>query len=149
WQQKDLTSLQLSDLQHLAAEYAQQVYDKSTLMGLGERQVKHPAINSAMTLLKSLKLVKQTSSGPRNVTVVKVSVTSLGSEILREKPEVGSIRIGLVGLLVDQSSPLRALLHAINEHGPISRPTASPRPGTPRKGAAFNRSLIEGLDQYM
>lgn len=149
WGQQGLTPLAPADLQHLTAEYAQRRIDKSTMMGLAERQVKRPAITSAINLLKSLNVIKQTSSGPKNAKVVTITATSLGSEVLREKPAVGSIRIGLVGLLIEQSAPLRALLHHFDEHGPLSRPIAHPKPGTPRKGAAFNRALLEGLAEYV
>ena len=149
WGCQDLTPLALADLQRLTSEYAQQHLDLMTMMGLAEHQVKRPAITSAINLLKSLKLAKQTSSGPKNAKVVTVSVTSLGSEVLNEKPAAGSIRVGLVGLLIDQSPPLRTLLHAFHDHGPLSRPIAHPRSGTPRKGTAFNRALLEGLASYV
>jgi hypothetical protein len=137
-----------NELQSAVAEYAEHVFTHLNMIGLAKRQANPRAIQAAVALFKSLKLIKQTNSGTRNAHVVQMNVTPLGHEILGEEPAVANIRIGLVSLLVKSSPTLTTLLRSLAEIGPLSRPVANPLPGTPTKGATFNRTLLEGMAEY-
>jgi hypothetical protein len=148
WQRRDLMPCQIVDLQRLAAEHAERVFTEWSMMGLAKQQVNAAAIKSAIALLKSLKLLKQTSIGPRDARLIQLTTTPVGRELLAEKPEASNVRVGLVSLLIQQSPALKRLLTTLDNAGPLSRPVASPLPGTPSKGATFNRSVLDGLTHY-
>jgi hypothetical protein len=148
WRQQGFPTLSADELQRIALERAKQVFTEQTMMGLVERQAKLSAAKAAIALLKALKLVKQISSGSGSARIVRVETTPLGQEIFGEEPTAGNIRLRLVGLLVKNSPPVTAVLRSFEKDGPLSRPVANPLPGTPRKGAAFNRGVEEGLAQY-
>jgi hypothetical protein len=148
WQRYDLQPMTLVELQRLAAEQADHVFTEWSMMGMAEQHANEKSIKAAMSLLKSLKLLKQTNSGSRDARVTSIAPTPLGREILAEKPSVGNIYVGLVGLLVQQSPQLHTLLDLLEKHGPLSRPVASPVPGTPSKGTSFNRAVLDGLAHY-
>lgn len=147
WQGQEFQPLTLEQLQRRALERAEQVFSGLTMMGLAERQAKPAAVKAAIALLKALMLVKQTSSGPRDARIARVELTPLGEEILREEPAAGGIRVGLVNLLTKTSPPLMKVLTSLEHDGPLSRPIAYPAPGAPRKGAAFNKAVLQGLAQ--
>lgn len=148
WHAHDFAPMAVDDLQRLALVHAEHVFTHLNVIGLAPQQAKPSTAKAAITLIKALKLAKQTSSGTRSARVVKMSPTPLGREILPEEPQAGAIRVGLVGHLVKSSPPLSALLSTLEERGPLSRPIAHPLPGTPTKGVAFNRGVLEGLAQY-
>lgn len=148
WQRRDLMPCPLVDLQRLAAEHAERVFTECSMMGLAKQQVNAAGIKSAIALLKSLKLLKQTSKGLQDARVIQLTTTPVGRELLAEKPAASNIRVGLVSLLIQQSPVLKRLLTTLDYAGPLSRPVASPLPGTPSKGAMFNRSVLDGLAHY-
>jgi hypothetical protein len=147
WQRQAFQPLSFEELQRLALERAEQVFSELTMIGLAERQATPAAVKAAIALLKALMLVKQMSSGPSGARIARVEITPLGVEILSEEPAVGGIRVGLVTLLTKTSPSLAKVISSLEHDGPLSRPIAYPAPGAPRKGAAFNKAVLQGLAQ--
>jgi hypothetical protein len=148
WRQEDFASLPLAEFEANVAERASVALNEFNLMGLAKEQVKPSLVKSAITLFKSMKLAKSVPVGPRDVRATQLAITPLGREVLSEPPAIGGIHRYLVSILVSVSPPLAALLKYLNDYGPLSRPISSPIPGTPRKGAAYNRALLAGLVEY-
>jgi len=148
WHPRSFVALSTEELEHLATAQAEQVFTELAMIGLAEEHAKLAAIRSAITLLKALKFVKQTNSGTGAGRIARLAATQVGRAVLAEEPAAGHIRVGLVGRLIESSPPLATLLYLLEGHGPIARPVAHPLPGTPRKGAAFNRAVLEGLATY-
>lgn len=148
WGTQDFAPVVVADLQRLALAHADRVFTQLNVIGLAPQEAKPAAVKSAISLINALKLAKQTSSGTRSARIAKISATPLGREILPEGPQAGTIRVRFVGHLVTSSPSLSSLLASLEKRGPLSRPIAHPLPGTPTKGAAFNRGILEGLTHY-
>ena len=86
WREQDFAALPVEDLRRAAAKYGDQVFGHLNMIGLAEEHVKLPQFASALALLKSLKLVKETKVGPKDAKVAMISATPLGSDALQEDP---------------------------------------------------------------
>ena len=98
--------------------------------------------------MKSLKLTKQITAGPKNAKVAKLTATPAGQKALHESEAVGGIRLAVVRELVKQSNDLTDLLRELDQHGPLVLPILVPLPGAPRKGAPYKAVIPHGIAQF-
>ena len=131
-----------------ATARAEDAFDKLTSMGLRSESASSTKTKGIVTLLKSLKLIKQTTTGPKGAKIAMLQMTPSGRVVLPESPGTGGIRVGLVRQLVAQSSTLSALLGALDEQGPLRRPVLSRQPGAPSRGAPYVQAIEDGVAQF-
>jgi hypothetical protein len=148
WQERGLAPLTATDLAEVASTHAERSLSELNAMGLHEEHVSATQISRAINLLKSLKLAKQVTVGPREARVAKLAPTPLGQMLLREAPVASAIRPDLVRHLVASSPELTTLLRALDQDGPVIIPVLSAEPGAPRRGVAYTTAVEEGLAQY-
>lgn len=169
WLTRDLAPMKLDELVALATAYAEERLTELTSMGLHEEDASADAVNKAIALLKNLGLLQQrrvTPKPPRQPRGKKVaqpapavqmaveppyyaiSATADGRTVLSEPPATGGIRVELVRRIVAKSPELTTLLTALDEHGPLIRPVRSLTPLAPTRGAAYARSVEEGIEEF-
>ena len=78
----------------------------------------------------------------------QMAVTPLGRSLLTQPVAPGGLRPELVRRIVEQSLDLATLLHALDRTGPLLRPVRSLLPGAPTRGAAYNRAIEVGIEEF-
>lgn len=148
WQNHDLAPMRLEELVAATSEHAKDALIRLNEMGLLEEDVVPGEIAKVITIFKTLKLLRQVQTGPRDARVTKVYVTPEGRDILGERPTIGGLRPQFTQLLVSKSPELQTLLCALNEHGPLVQPVLSLMVGAPRKGKPYSEAIEQGLEQF-
>ena len=148
WKSHSFDVMPLDALITEATTRAEDALDKLTSMGLRSESASSTKTKGIVTLLKSLKLIKQTTTGPKGAKIAMLQMTPSGRVVLPESPGTGGIRVGLVRQLVAQSSTLSALLGALDEQGPLRRPVLSRQPGSPSRGAPYVQAIEDGVAQF-
>src|SRR5713101_8931205 len=83
WQERGLVPLTATDLAEVASTHAERSLSELNAMGLHEEHVSATQIGRAINLLKSLKLAKPVTVGPKEARVAKLAPTPLGQRLLR------------------------------------------------------------------
>jgi len=148
WQEQALAPIAVTDLTAAVRARAEDRFTALNAMGLHEEHVSDTQVSRAISLLKSIKVAKQTATGPKGASVAKLAATSLGQTLLKEAPVASGIRPELVRHLVVSSSELTRLLQALDQQGPVAVPVLNLIPGTQRRRGAYNKGVEDGLAQF-
>ncbi|MGO8947067.1 MAG: hypothetical protein ACLQUY_05270 [Ktedonobacterales bacterium] len=141
--------MSIADFIQLVTDYTDLTLTRLNEMGLLEEDVSASDITKVITLLKTLKLAKQTSVGPKNGKIPYLSITAEGRSLLGVESAVGGIQSGLVHLLVSRSPDLLALLQALQDHGPLVQPILNLTMNAPRKGStAYKQAVLAGVAAF-
>jgi hypothetical protein len=148
WRERVISSIRRSDFESLTTEHAESYFEARTAMGCHEETVSPTKISRALTLLKSLQLVKQMAIGPRDARETWIEATPNGEAVLQEQPTAGGLRPLLAEAIVAQSPDLRLVLRAVQEGGPFTQPVLQFQPGAPRRGATYSQAVADGIATY-
>jgi hypothetical protein len=117
-------------------------------MGCHEETVAAKKITQALTLLKALQSLKQTTSGPTDAREIWLTTTPTGDTVLNEQPVAGGLRPHLAQVIVANSPGLQSFSHLLHVHGPFTQPALHFESGAPRRGAAYVQAVADGIAAY-
>ena len=148
WRARDLESIGQTDLEREIARLMRERFIAWSLMGMREQTVSAPAVKQAIGVFTALKLARKTTKGKGEAKVAMFATTADGFEILAEEPVGGALYPHFAECLSSASADIHNLLNLLSEYGPLTQPILHPIPEAPRRGAAYQIAIKEGLSDY-
>jgi hypothetical protein len=118
------------------------------VMGMREQTVSAPAVTKAIGVLPALKLARKTTRGKGEERVTIITPTSDGRDVLAEEPIGGTLYPRFAECLSKASADIYSLLNLLAQHGALSQPVLHILPEAPRRGAAYQAAIKDGLGDY-
>ena len=147
WLAEDLSPTTPAELSVRTSARVEQLLNDRSAMGMSDERISSSQVTKAIALFKALNFAKSSVTGGKNARVQRLTVTPEGRSALSDSPATGGIRVALASRLVAYSPHLTALLSDLEQRGPVMLPILRRRPGAPTRGAAYTRSVLEGLQQ--
>jgi hypothetical protein len=149
WRALNLAPIALLELERQTARLMRERFIAWNVMGIREQSVSTPAVTKALGVFTALKLAKKTTRGSGEGRVALLMPTAQGFEVLREDPTGGVLYPRFTECLSNASATIQNLLDLLAESGPFTQPIIQIIPGAPRRGAAYQVAIKEGLDKYL
>ncbi len=148
WQERSFAPIEEVELKEIARVKAEDTLIAYTAMGFPAEMVSDPNISSSYTLLKSLKLIKEASSGPKGAKIKKLVPSPVGQQAFSSQEVIGWISLPIVKLLTTQNTDLKNFLQILEEAPPLELPILRPTPLAPKKKEAAQKLLQTGLIEF-
>lgn len=148
WQARNLEPIALSDLEHEVARLMRERFIAWNVMGMCEQAVSAPTVTKAIGVLPALKLARKTTRGKGEARVTIITPTPDGHDVLAEEPVGGVLYPRFAECLSRANADISILLNLLAQHGPFTQPVLHALPEAPRRGAAYQAAIKEGLDDY-
>ncbi len=148
WRTRDLEPIALPDLEREVARLMRERFIAWNIMGMREQTVSASAVTKAISVLPALKLARKTTRGKGDTRVTFISPTPDGYAVLAEEPIGGTLYPHFAECLSNASRDISNLLDLLAQHGPLTQPVLHILPEAPRRGAAYQAAIKEGLGDY-
>lgn len=148
WRTRDLAPFVLPDLERATTRLIRERFIAWTTMGMREQTVSESSVTKAINLLTALKLAKKTTRGTGETRVITLTPTRDGRDALVEEPVSGAVYLRFAERLSKASGDIANLLDLLASNGPFVQPILHPIAEAPRRGAAYQSALKEGLHEF-
>jgi hypothetical protein len=145
WRTGDLAPIAPPDLERETARLMRERFIAWNIMGMHKQTVSAPAVTKAIGVFTALKLAKKTTKGSGEARATMLTTTAEGREILTDEPIGGALYPRFAECLSSASADISSLLDLLAVHGPLTQPILHLLPEAPRRGAAYQAAIKEGL----
>ncbi len=148
WRACNLEPIALSDLEREIARLMRERFIAWNIMGMREQTVSASSVTKAIGVFPALKLARRTTRGRGEARVTIITPTLGGRDVLAEEPIGGALYPRFAEYLSNASADITSLLNLLAQHGPLTQPVLHVLPEAPRRGAAYQAAIKEGLGDY-